>query len=78
MEAIRLRQTPVQGRLTIDLPKSMADAPCEIIVFHAQQIPDAQQSSPIKRRPSPRLAGTVLADDLGTSSASDDDWDALK
>lgn len=78
MEALRLITESVNHQLVIDLPQSLYGRRLEVIVFPA--IEQEMRSEPLTRRkPSPRLAGTVkLHDDLIAPACPEEDWSALR
>ncbi|MDC0838092.1 MAG: hypothetical protein P5702_24350 [Limnospira sp. PMC 1291.21] len=76
MEALRIITQPVNRQLIIDLPPSLTgDQQYEVIV-----LPISSQESvttPPRRRPSEKLAGTVhLFDDLIAPTTPDSDWES--
>lgn len=78
MEALRLITEPVNHQLVIDLPQSLDGKRLEVIVFLANE-QNAQPEPLMRRKPSPRLAGTViLHDDLIAPVCPEEDWDALR
>jgi hypothetical protein len=78
MEAFRLITESVNHQLVIDLPQSLDGRRFEVIVFPANE----QETRPtplMRRKPSPRLAGTVtLHDDLIAPASPEEDWNALR
>ncbi len=82
MEALRLLVTPQASRLVIELPEHLAHGLCEVIVMPAQDAPDLQPppSAPSRplRMPSPKLAGTLLRDDLTSPAVPAQEWSALE
>lgn len=78
MEAFRLITESVNHQLVIDLPQSLDGRRLEVIVFPANE--QETRPEPITRRkPSPRLAGTViLHDDLIAPACPEEDWNALR
>lgn len=78
MEALRLITEPVNHQLVIDLPQSLDGKRLEVIVFPANE-QNVQPEPHMRRKPSPRLAGTViLHDDLIAPVCPEEDWDALR
>ncbi|WP_034429961.1 hypothetical protein [Candidatus Contendibacter odensensis] len=79
MEALRLIVEPVNHQLIIDLPPSLGSRRLEVIVFPAIDQGQMPAESVVRRKPSPRLAGTVkLHDDLIAPACLEEDWEALR
>jgi len=79
MDAIR-QLVYVQGRtVTIRLPDHFHARRVEVIVLNADEVlATSAPQRPIRRRPSPLLAGTRITGDIMSPVVEDDDWDVLK
>ena len=77
MEALRIITQPVNRQLIIDLPPSLTgDQQYEVIVLPISSEPKSV-TTPRRRRPSEKLAGTVhLFDDLIAPTTPDSDWES--
>ena len=78
MEAIRETLDVKDGKVTVILPESFSSRRVEVIVLPASEVGVPAERRISRRRPSPLLAGTVIADDLIAPAAPASDWDALK
>ncbi|MGH8353741.1 MAG: hypothetical protein ACRERY_09450, partial [Pseudomonas sp.] len=76
MEALRVITKPVNGQLVITLPVTLSsDQPYEVIVLPAAAFEPI--TTPGRRQPSPRLAGSArLQDDLVAPAGPDSDWES--
>lgn len=74
MEALRIITKPINHQLVIDLPPSLSsEQQYEVIIL---TIPCQQTvTTPRRRQPSSKLAGTVrILDDLTTPATPESDW----
>lgn len=79
MQALRLIARPSNHQLLIELPPGMDDCLLEVIVLPAAETDPVSAVSRRRRRPAPRLAGTVtLQDDLLAPAIPDTDWEVLR
>ena len=75
MEAIRIKTTPVNRRVTVDLPSEMDGEEVEVIVLAPENISGEKRTF---RKPSPELADTIISDDLIAPAVPADEWDAMQ
>ena len=79
MDAIRELVNVKDRTVTIRLPDNWHAKRVEVIVLDADDVlPATTQQLPIRRRPSPLLAGTRIIGDVMSPVVEGDDWDALK
>ncbi len=79
MDAIRELVYVKDRTVTIKLPENFQARRVEVIVLEADEpMPAAAPERQIKRRPSPRLAGTTIVGDIMSPVVDADDWDALR
>jgi len=75
MEAIRIKTTPVNRRVTVDLPSEMDGEEVEVIILAPAKISEEKRTF---RKPSPELVGTIISDDLIAPAVPADEWDAMQ
>ena len=79
MDAIRELVNVKDRTVTIRLPDNWHAKRVEVIVLDADDVlPATAQQLPIRRRPSPLMAGTRIIGDIMSPVVEDDHWDALK
>jgi len=79
MIALRFVTESVNHQVVIHLPPELDYQRLEVIVLPVGENTPAQSAVPVRRKPSPMLAGSVvMADDLISPAAPEEDWDALK
>jgi hypothetical protein len=79
MQAFRVYANPTDRQLIIDLPPELGHQLLEVIVMPASDQQKGSDTQPQRRKPSPRLAGTVtMQDDLIAPAASETEWESLK
>ncbi len=75
MQAIRIKTTPVNSRVTVDLPSEMDGEEVEVIILASEKTSDKKKSF---RKPSPELADTIISDDLTAPAVPTQEWDAMQ
>lgn len=75
MEAIRIKTTPVNSRVTVDIPSDMDGQEVEVIILANER---ADRNRETFRKPPSELSDTVITDDLITPAVPAEEWDALK
>jgi len=80
MEAIRQITQLENNVLTLRLPVSFNAKRVEVIVmpFDDVVMSNEDAATEIRRRPSPKLKGTLIVGDIMSPAVQEEDWDALK